>query len=284
MKKKIIAALMMMSLLFAPASYAHSGRTDASGGHHDYNNVSGLGSYHYHHGYGPHLHPGGVCPYESGNYTNNTSSLSAPTVSKPSGMTASIADFQIILSGTKINNSALQYPVLSHNYITYIPMTYNTARTLGLETEWDGSSLWISQKGDAVYINDVVGSNTLGQSNAVKKVDFDVYINSQLLTQDANYPFLDYKGITYLPLTSDIANRLNLSVQWNDATGIKVAPKTVQSTYAVVTAKTTVYNGTADQYINLLNTGVDAYNADSKNTVTLPKVTNIAKNTVGGGQ
>lgn len=24
---------------------------------------SGLGDYHYHHGYGPHLHPGGVCPY-----------------------------------------------------------------------------------------------------------------------------------------------------------------------------------------------------------------------------
>lgn len=45
-------------------SFAHSGRTDSSGGHHDYKNKSGLGSYHYHHGYGPHLHEGGVCPYE----------------------------------------------------------------------------------------------------------------------------------------------------------------------------------------------------------------------------
>lgn len=45
---------------------AHSGRTDASGGHHDNKNASGLGSYHYHcGGYPAHLHEGGVCPYSS---------------------------------------------------------------------------------------------------------------------------------------------------------------------------------------------------------------------------
>lgn len=45
---------------------AHSGRTDASGGHRDNKNASGLGSYHYHCGGHPaHLHPGGVCPYAS---------------------------------------------------------------------------------------------------------------------------------------------------------------------------------------------------------------------------
>lgn len=46
---------------------AHQGRTDANGGHHDYKNKSGLGSYHYHCGGNPaHLHPNGVCPYAGG--------------------------------------------------------------------------------------------------------------------------------------------------------------------------------------------------------------------------
>lgn len=46
---------------------AHSGRTDASGGHRDNKNASGLGSYHYHcGGYPAHLHPNGVCPYAGG--------------------------------------------------------------------------------------------------------------------------------------------------------------------------------------------------------------------------
>ena len=44
--------------------YAHSGRTDANGGHRDNNNKSGLGSYHYHCGGHPaHLHTNGACPY-----------------------------------------------------------------------------------------------------------------------------------------------------------------------------------------------------------------------------
>lgn len=46
--------------------FAHSGRTDGQGGHHDNRNVSGLGSYHYHCGGHPaHLHKNGVCPYSS---------------------------------------------------------------------------------------------------------------------------------------------------------------------------------------------------------------------------
>lgn len=64
MKKRVLIALLLISL-FAVSASAHGGRTDANGGHHDYQNKSGLGSYHYHHGYPAHLHPGGVCPYNS---------------------------------------------------------------------------------------------------------------------------------------------------------------------------------------------------------------------------
>ena len=54
MKKRIITVIFLVSMLITiiPLSViSHRGRTDSSGGHHDYNNVSGLGSYHYHHGY-----------------------------------------------------------------------------------------------------------------------------------------------------------------------------------------------------------------------------------------
>lgn len=61
---KIILIIIIMSLISLNC-YAHSGRTDSSGGHKDNNNNSGLGSYHYHHGYGPHLHTNGTCPYST---------------------------------------------------------------------------------------------------------------------------------------------------------------------------------------------------------------------------
>lgn len=68
MKKKfrfLASTLCVLAVLFccSPVGLAHSGRTDGQGGHRDNRNASGLGSYHYHHGYSAHLHPGGYCPY-----------------------------------------------------------------------------------------------------------------------------------------------------------------------------------------------------------------------------
>jgi len=55
----------MIVLVASSISFAHGGRTDSSGGHRDNQNKSGLGSYHYHHGYSAHLHPNGACPYDT---------------------------------------------------------------------------------------------------------------------------------------------------------------------------------------------------------------------------
>ena len=61
---RILSGLVAAAMLFGSAAFAHSGRTDSSGGHKDNKNKSGLGSYHYHcGGYPAHLHDGGVCPY-----------------------------------------------------------------------------------------------------------------------------------------------------------------------------------------------------------------------------
>ena len=84
--KKLLPVILV--LLFIPAvAFAHSGGTDANGGHHDYNNVSGLGDYHYHHGYGPHLHPNGICPYD------NAPSSDLPTISDTINTESFIDDY-----------------------------------------------------------------------------------------------------------------------------------------------------------------------------------------------
>ncbi len=59
----MIIIICTLVLFVGTVTFAHSGRTDSSGGHKDNGNVSGLGSYHYHHGMGPHLHTNGICPY-----------------------------------------------------------------------------------------------------------------------------------------------------------------------------------------------------------------------------
>ena len=60
--KHFLCFLLLFSLSFSTLAFAHGGRTDSEGGHRDYNNVSGLGPYHYHHDEPAHLHPNGICP------------------------------------------------------------------------------------------------------------------------------------------------------------------------------------------------------------------------------
>lgn len=86
-KGKIISILLIaLSVIsIGITTYAHSGKTDSSGGHKDNKNKSGLGSYHYHCGGHPaHLHTNGVCPYSSSSSKKSTSSSSKGTISSSS--------------------------------------------------------------------------------------------------------------------------------------------------------------------------------------------------------
>ena len=72
----LIASHTITTYIEPSTVYAHSGRTDASGGHRDNKNKSGLGSYHYHCGGHPaHLHANGACPYSNAvvNQSSNSS-------------------------------------------------------------------------------------------------------------------------------------------------------------------------------------------------------------------
>ena len=83
--------------------YAHSGRTDANGGHRDNNNKSGLGSYHYHCGGHPaHLHTNGVCPYSSSSSSSKSSTSSS---SESSTKTTSTVPTTIVVTDIKINEN-----------------------------------------------------------------------------------------------------------------------------------------------------------------------------------
>ena len=93
MKKRILSVLTIcfLVLTMVMSAFAHSGRTDSSGGHRDNKNKSGLGSYHYHcGGYPPHLHSNGVCPYKGSTTKNSSSSSSTSTNSSASNIAPKI--------------------------------------------------------------------------------------------------------------------------------------------------------------------------------------------------
>lgn len=104
-KVKILSMLLITLSIISTGinAYAHSGRTDSSGGHKDNKNKSGLGSYHYHcGGYPAHLHTNGICPYSSSSSSSKSStSNSSSSVTK----TTSIIPTTIVATGIKIDKS-----------------------------------------------------------------------------------------------------------------------------------------------------------------------------------
>ncbi len=107
-KKYILALTMVVSMVISLPAYAHSGKTDAFGGHRDNNNVSGLGYYHYHCGGHPaHLHPGGICPYATA-YSEIVSSLTTEKT-KPTTVSTSSTTKQSNNQSSMVNTQ--QVPI-----------------------------------------------------------------------------------------------------------------------------------------------------------------------------
>lgn len=95
MKRIIKSLLLFTALLIITTSivHAHSGRTDARGGHRDNKNKSGLGSYHYHcGGYPAHMHSNGTCPYVISNDKTPKQSTFPPIIITPTSTPPAFVD------------------------------------------------------------------------------------------------------------------------------------------------------------------------------------------------
>ncbi|WP_312061062.1 YHYH domain-containing protein [Anaerotignum sp.] len=163
MKKISIMALsIIMCFTLSFTAFAHSGRTDSSGGHKDNKNVSGLGPYHYHHGYGAHLHPNGVCPYAAEPSTNTTTVKST----KKKDTT----------SQTNINayiNDAL-IPSVNYNSLTYI--IAEDLQNYGFDVVWNGNDRTLKiQRNEEKPIKAISTSNSSATYD-ILSTDIKTYI------------------------------------------------------------------------------------------------------------
>ncbi len=66
-----------------------------------------------------------------------------------------------------------------------------------------------------------------GEENETEVVvsvpEFDVRVNGQLIaTEYSNYPIIQYKGITYFPMTWDYLNGIGLFLNWSETLGLEI--------------------------------------------------------------
>ena len=110
---------------------AHSGKTDANGGHRDNQNKSGLGSYHYHCGGHPaHLHNNGICPYASSTATQKSTKTTTTATSqetKPVNIDATEIKIKEDINNIKIGESKKLEANIEPNNATDKTITWKTS-------------------------------------------------------------------------------------------------------------------------------------------------------------
>ena len=117
----LFVAICIVGLSFS--SYAHSGRTDSSGGHRDNKNKSGLGSYHYHcGGYPAHLHKNGVCPY-----TSKSSSSTKPVSAEPVTIKATKIEIDEDIEVMYVGDTETLTATISPSNVTNKKITWKTS-------------------------------------------------------------------------------------------------------------------------------------------------------------
>lgn len=229
-KRLTIVSALIVLITISSISFTHSGRTDGSGGHKDNNNASGLGSYHYHHGEGPHLHPNGVCPYRtSSSSSSNTSSSSSSTTttSKSNFVIITIPEYDVTVNGELIDTLHSQYPVIAYKNITYFPMTSDYLAGIGLDLKFSSlEGLKINVKNEVGALNQsFLGTyNILGSEHNAQLVPFDVEVNGKKIENDnEDYPVLLYKDITYFPMTWRFSvTEFGWTTKWSEESGFGI--------------------------------------------------------------
>lgn len=134
------------------------------------------------------------------------------------GVKVTIPTFAVTLNGQKMDNMSSEYPLIVYNDITYIPMTWNLTQFMGLKTRFGkryedlpGNSeiaFFIGNSGemtDTLIPYEGKTSNNAASYTALI-ADYEIWVNDirdeKMLDNSAEeYPILNFRDITYFPLT-----------------------------------------------------------------------------------
>ena len=133
------------------------------------------------------------------------SSISA--VASDKNATAIIPDYQIIIDDSLVYYADSLYPFLNYKGITYLPMTYEYARAMNLTTGYlEGSAFMVAYNpcDDKLPVYETTANNK--NNTVIIPQGYNVYVNGKKVDNDnADYPLLNFRGVTYFPLIWDYA-------------------------------------------------------------------------------
>lgn len=133
--------------------------------------------------------------------------------------------FEVKLNGHTVENQYREYPLLVYRDITYIPMTWNDTRMLGLEATWSqAAGLNIKQSLVTSSYAAYKSSKRNASTYTAKISTSAITVNGKVINNSKEqYPLLTFRDITYFPLTWRFAHdEFGWDYKWNVASGLSI--------------------------------------------------------------
>ena len=136
----------------------------------------------------------------------------------------SVPDYPFLINGTQIDFKNSEYPVISYNDITYFPMTWHYCRMLGVTTDWSmEKGLSITKETAVAEPIEYAKANNTDENNLYAVIpEYDIFVNGKKIdNQSEEYPVLNFRNVTYFPLTWDfVINELGWNYNFDPQSGL----------------------------------------------------------------
>lgn len=131
---------------------------------------------------------------------------------------ATVPQFDVYIGTDKLEFKNADYPLLLYKDITYFPMTYDYIHWLDLSSSWVDGEFYIGFHRDSEY--KPVGPAAWQSNPAVCHVElagYKIFVNGKEIDNSREeYPLLNFRGITYFPMTWRFATEeFNLKLSWD---------------------------------------------------------------------
>lgn len=154
------------------------------------------------------------------------SSITPASAQNQLSVTTKLPQFPVQVNGILIDTKHAKYPLLLYKDITYFPMTWDYTRALGLNVGWDpDSGLEINQDAPANdWSQDSSGLNEFQYSYEAVLPTYPIRVNGQIIDNaQEEYPILNFRGITYFPMTWRFTHdTFHLNTNWDAMSGFKI--------------------------------------------------------------
>lgn len=129
--------------------------------------------------------------------------LAINVFAKNNAVSAVIPDYQIVIDDSSVYYADSIYPFLNYKGITYLPMTYEYSRAMNLTTGWlKGSAFMVAYQPSDEALPLYETTTNKKYNIADIPTGYNVYVNAKKVDNEtAEYPILNFRGITYFPLT-----------------------------------------------------------------------------------